>query len=91
MTVQLLFVFASQMAAIASMLLILLMALPLGLQLEIGGVEVGGGRLLGKISSEITNITKALQPKQISTTSQDSHTENGDDDDSEATGSKLEL
>jgi hypothetical protein len=78
------------MAAIAWMLLILLTVLPLGLQFEIGGVEVSGGRLLRKVSSE---ITKGLhQSKQRSTISQDpKHTENGDDDDLEAIGSNFEL
>lgn len=77
------------MAAIAWRLLILLPALPLGLQFEIGGVEVIGERLLGKISSEITKVLH--QPKEMSTVSQDpQHTENGDDDDLEATEAPMD-
>ncbi|PNF27578.1 hypothetical protein B7P43_G02266 [Cryptotermes secundus] len=63
-------------------LLTLLTELPLGLQFEIGGVDVGAGRLLTKVSSE---LMKGLQlPKQTSTAPQDpQHMETGDDDDLE--------
>jgi hypothetical protein len=78
------------MATTAWRLLTLLTVLPLGLQFEIGGVDVGAGRLLMKVSSE---LMKGLQqPTQTSTVSQDPHhMENGDDDDLEDIGSNFEL
>lgn len=71
-------------------LLTLLTVLPLGLQFEIGGVDVGAGRLLTKVSSE---IMKGLQlPNQTSTASQDpQHMETGEDDDLEDSGSNFDL
>lgn len=71
-------------------LLSLLTVLPLGLQLEIGGVDVGAGRFLTKVSSE---LMKGLQlPNQTSTASQDpQHMETGDDDDLEDSGSNFDL
>jgi hypothetical protein len=71
-------------------LLTLLTVLPLGLQFEIGGVDVGAGRLLMKVSSE---LMKGLhQPNQTSTVLQDpQHMENEDDDDLEDIGSNFEL
>jgi hypothetical protein len=76
------------MATTAWRLLTLLTVLPLGLQFEIGGLDVGAGRLLMKVSSE---LMKGLhQPNQTST--QDpKHIENEDDDDLEDTGSNFEL
>jgi hypothetical protein len=73
------------MATVVWRLLILLMVVPLGLQFEISGVDVGAGRLLTKVSSE---IMKGLHPsQQMSTATQDpQHTENGDHDDLEDIG-----
>jgi hypothetical protein len=78
------------MATTAWRLLTLLTVLPVGLQFEIGGVDIGGGHLLMKVSSE---LMKGLHlPNQTSTVSQDpQHMENGDDDDLEDTGSNFEL
>jgi hypothetical protein len=73
------------MAAVVWRLLILLLALTLGLQFEISGVDVGAGRLLTKVSSE---IMKGLNPsQQMSTATRDSQPmENGDLDDLEDIG-----
>jgi hypothetical protein len=73
------------MATIAWGLLTLLMALPPGLQFEINGVDVGAGRLLMKVSSE---IMKGLQPSQqmSAATQGPQHMQNGDRDDLEDTG-----
>jgi len=66
----------------------LLSALPAAHQLESAGDEVGGGRVLTEVTSELT--TGLRQPKPIA--SRDPGYENsGNHDDAEDTGSNLYL